>query len=222
MGHLYLVRHGQASLGEDNYDQLSERGHAQSLRLGQYWRELGVQFDHVICATMQRHHQTLAGIAQGMQQDLSALSWPGLNEYDAEAVIESVHAAPRERPTTASAYRQHFQWLRQGLNQWALGHVQPKGLPTWSEFVHGVTSALDHAHRSDAGHVLVVTSGGPISIALGHVMGLSEHARIELNLQMRNTSISELRKAANGYRVVSFNTLPHLASPLHQDWITYA
>ena len=34
MGTLYLVRHGQASFGADDYDQLSPLGHQQALRLG--------------------------------------------------------------------------------------------------------------------------------------------------------------------------------------------
>ena len=47
MGNLYLVRHGQASFGADDYDQLSELGQAQALRLGEYWRERGMKFDAI-------------------------------------------------------------------------------------------------------------------------------------------------------------------------------
>ena len=47
MGTLYLVRHGQASFGADNYDVLSELGHRQALRLGQYLRERGVHCPHL-------------------------------------------------------------------------------------------------------------------------------------------------------------------------------
>lgn len=38
MGTLYLVRHGQASFGADDYDQLSPLGQRQSVRLGEYLR----------------------------------------------------------------------------------------------------------------------------------------------------------------------------------------
>ncbi|MDZ4123020.1 MAG: phosphoglycerate mutase family protein, partial [Hydrogenophaga sp.] len=51
MGTLYLVRHGQASFGADDYDQLSEMGQRQSRRLGEYWAERGVGFDAVITGT---------------------------------------------------------------------------------------------------------------------------------------------------------------------------
>ena len=44
MGTLYLVRHGQASFGAADYDNLSELGHRQAVRLGEYWRERGMKF----------------------------------------------------------------------------------------------------------------------------------------------------------------------------------
>ena len=44
MGTLYLVRHGQASFGADDYDKLSDLGHRQCVRLGEYFRDKGVRF----------------------------------------------------------------------------------------------------------------------------------------------------------------------------------
>ena len=66
MGTLYLVRHGQASFGADDYDQLSALGQAQARRLGEYWREsLGpeLRFDAVLTGTLRRQLQTWQGIA---------------------------------------------------------------------------------------------------------------------------------------------------------------
>src|SRR5471032_960728 len=92
MGTLYLVRHGQASFGAADYDNLSELGHRQAVRLGEYWRERGIVFDAVITGTLKRHRQTWEGIAkgQGLTRD-DVLPWPGLNEYDSEAVIATIH-----------------------------------------------------------------------------------------------------------------------------------
>ena len=47
MGNLYLVRHGQASFGAEDYDNLSELGCKQAVRLGEYFRENGQLFDTV-------------------------------------------------------------------------------------------------------------------------------------------------------------------------------
>lgn len=222
MGQLYLVRHGQASLGAAHYDQLSALGYRQSQRLGEHWRDIGLQFDAVLIGTLARHAQTLEGICSGLGTALHPQTWPGLNEYDAEAVIDAVHPAPRARPDTPEAYRQHFRLLRQGLLAWMRGEVQPQGMCRWADFVEGVMSALTFAREHHSGQVLVVSSGGPISIALGELLGMPAEQRIELNLQMRNTSISELRASAQGHRVISFNTLPHLASSAYADWVTYA
>ena len=92
MGNLFLVRHGQASFGADDYDQLSALGKQQSIRLGEYWRERGMVFEAVLTGSLKRHRQTWEGIQQGLQDtQLQALVWPGLNEYDSEAVLHSIH-----------------------------------------------------------------------------------------------------------------------------------
>ena len=222
MGQIYLVRHGQASLGADNYDQLSALGHRQSRRLGEYWRSLGLQFNAVMTGTLQRHAQTLDGIAQGLQAPLPAKQWRGLNEYDAEALIRSVHPGPHPRPTTPDAYRAHFRWLREGLRQWMLGGAHPEGMPSWPDFVNGVRDALDQVQRQHDGAVLIVSSGGPIATALAQVLELSPAIAIELNLRMRNTSVSELAFHPRRISCISFNALPHLAEAAYADWITYA
>jgi broad specificity phosphatase PhoE len=72
------------------------------------------------------------------------------------------------------------------------------------------------------GTVLIVSSGGPISHALGHVLGLGHDAMIDLNLQLRNSALCELRVSARRLSLVSFNTLPHLGEPQHAAWITHA
>ena len=61
MGTLYLVRHGQASFGADDYDQLSALGRQQAVRLGEYWRGKGQHFDAVITGTLRRHAQIPGG-----------------------------------------------------------------------------------------------------------------------------------------------------------------
>jgi hypothetical protein len=47
MSHLLLVRHGQASFLEENYDKLSAKGEAQSRLLGKYWACLKLPIDRV-------------------------------------------------------------------------------------------------------------------------------------------------------------------------------
>lgn len=223
MGTLYLVRHGQASFGEDDYDRLSPLGHQQALRLGEYFAERGVRFDAALTGTLRRHTETFAGIAQGMGWQTEPLQWPGLNEYDSTAVIGAIHPHKLEKPTSLEMYRSHFRLLRDGLAQWMAGVVSPKGMPSYDGFVQGVTSALDHVRSQHAEHkVLIVSSGGPISTAVGHVLGTSPETTIELNLRIRNSSVTEFAYTPKRHMLVTYNTLPHLDHGDYKDWVTYA
>jgi len=115
MGTLYLVRHGQASFGADDYDNLSPLGHQQSQRLGTYFRERGLQFEAALMGSLKRHRQTFEGIQEGLQApQLQPLVWPGLNEYDSHAVIHTIHPAPLAKPNTPELYKHHFGLLRKG------------------------------------------------------------------------------------------------------------
>lgn len=222
MGQLYLVRHGQASLGAADYDQLSALGLQQSQRLGEHWRSQGLRFDAVITGTLKRHAQTYEGIQQGLQHAKPALLWPGLNEYDSEAVIRSVHEGELVKPTTPEGYKQHFRQLRTGLMRWMQGEVTPQGMPTFANFQEDVVSALTHVREHCEGNVLLVSSGGPISVAVAHVLGLDAENTIELNLRIRNSAVSEFQFNPKRHHLVSFNTLAHLETPAHQAWVTYA
>jgi broad specificity phosphatase PhoE len=222
MGNLYLVRHGQASFGAADYDNLSALGHRQSQRLGEYFAQKGVQFEAVLMGTLRRHAQTWEGIAKGAALTHTPLAWPGLNEYDSEAVIGAIHPLPLQKPDTPEVYRHHFRLLRDGLTQWMNGVVSPKGMPSYTEFAHGVSSALDHVRQHHTGNVLIVSSGGPISTAVGHVLRTTPETTIELNLRIRNSSISTFAFTPKRHMLETFNTLPHLDSAEHADWVTYS
>jgi broad specificity phosphatase PhoE len=223
MGTLYLVRHGQASFGAADYDQLSELGRKQSVRLGEYFAERDIHFDALIAGTLRRHKQTLEGILRGMNRAGEHLAWQGLNEYDSEAVIATVHPHKLEKPDSPELVRHHFRLLRDGLAKWMTGAAQPAGMPTYADFLAGVSGALDHVRANHHGqNVLVVSSGGPISTAVGHVLGMKPEATIELNLRIRNTSVTEFAFTPKRHMLVSYNGIPHLDAPAYKDWVTYA
>ena len=222
MGTLYLVRHGQASFGAADYDKLSELGQQQSVRLGQYFEHKGVRFSAVLSGTLRRHLQTYAAIREGAAFDMEALQWPGLNEFDSAAVIATVHPHKLERPDTPELYRHHFRLLRDGLTQWMNGVVSPAGMPSYQEFRLGVTSALDHVRKNCDGNVLLISSGGPIATAVGHVLGTTPETTIALNMRIRNSAVTEFAFTPKRHTLVTFNTLAHLDHPDHASWITHA
>lgn len=226
MGTLYLIRHGQASFGEDNYDRLSPLGHQQAQRLGAYLRQRfdreGVHVDTVLMGSLTRHRETWEGIAQGAGWSHNAAIWPGLNEYDSHALIKAIHPAPLPKPDSPELYRQHFRLLRESLQAWMEGSTQPQGMPSYPDFVHGIEAALDHVRQHSAGHAIIVSSGGPISTAVSRLLDASHQATIELNLRIRNTALTEFTFTPKRHMLLTYNTLPHLDGAELQDWITYA
>ena len=223
MGTLYLVRHGQASFGAANYDQLSALGRQQAVRLGEYWRDKGLRFDTVITGTLHRHTQTLEGIAEGLQGTLTPLQLPGLNEYDSLALIRAIHTEPLPRPDTPELYRQHFRLLCDALAQWMAGVISPQGMPSWDDFAGGVQAALERVRREHAGdNVLLVSSGGPIAAAVGQVLGTTPEVTIALNMRIRNSAVTEFSVSPRRLMLQTFNAVAHLDAPECAGWVTHA
>ena len=63
MGLILLVRHGQASWGAADYDQLSPLGEKQGEVLGSWLAKAGVRPTRLVGGTMRRHRQTAEATA---------------------------------------------------------------------------------------------------------------------------------------------------------------
>lgn len=221
MGTLYLVRHGQASFGADDYDQLSALGERQCEQLGRYFRGRGIAFEAALVGSLRRQAQSLKSVEQGLGASLPTTVWPGLNEYDSHAVIRTVHPEPLSRPVDQEGVRHHFRLLRDGLARWMAAEAAPEGMPSYADFVAGITGALDHVRSRHSGDVLLVSSGGPIATAVGQVLGAPAAATIELNLRIRNSSVTEFAFTPKRHMLVSYNGVPHLDHDERRDWVTY-
>src|SRR5262249_11231373 len=91
MSRLFLVRHGQASFLESNYDKLSPRGEKQSRTLGEYWAGLGLRFDHVYSGPRVRQRETARIVGDAYKS--AGIAWPeptvleSFDEFSAEIVM---------------------------------------------------------------------------------------------------------------------------------------
>ena len=223
MGTIYLVRHGQASFGADDYDQLSPLGAQQAQQLGRYWQERDMHFDAVYTGTLKRHVQTLAGIRDTLPGLPEAQALPALNEYDSHALIRCVHPEPLAPVDSPEAYRAHFRLLCDAIAQWMAGVISPEGMPAWEDFSGGIWQTLEQIrHLHHAGNVLVVSSGGPISCASSLVLGAAPEVSIALNMRIRNTAVTELSMSSKRLMLQTFNTLNHLDTAQTRDWVTFA
>jgi broad specificity phosphatase PhoE len=231
VGTIYLVRHGQAAFGTDHYDRLTDLGVAQARLLGDYFHRRQIRFDAVFTGTLRRQIETAQGIFEH-HPELRALprqeSFPGLDEYKPEAIMMALTgsfpapalAAARRDPLVM---REHFRVLREGLLAWAEDRTQPEGMLVWQAFQDGAVAALVEARqRFPDGNVLIVSSGGPIAAIVAATLNAPPATAVELNLRIRNSSLSEFAATPRRHSLVSFNGLPHLDTNPDPTLITYA
>ncbi len=220
MAELILVRHGQASFGADDYDKLSELGWRQSRWLGEYFAERSATFDRVVRGSLRRHSETLAGIAEGMGRTLAAEEDARLDEYDSHSLL---HAHLKGKPMPQGGdRREHFRILREAMYAWTEGTLDGAPHQPFTEFRARVLAALLELRSGTAKRVLVVSSGGPISTILADVLGMPLRGVVDLNLQTRNSGITELQAGASRIHCVSFNNVPHLDRPDRAGALTYS
>ena len=220
MAELVLVRHGQASFGADDYDRLSDLGWRQSRWLGEYFAERGAAFDRIVRGSLRRHGETLAGISEGLGRSLEGSVDARLNEYNADELLRA-HLKGAPRPQGGDR-REHFRILREAMYAWTDGTLAGSPHEPFADFRDRVLAVLTDIRRGAAKRVLVVSSGGPISTILADVLGMPLRGVVDLNLQTRNTGITELQAGATRIHCVSFNNVPHLDRPDRAGTLTYS
>jgi len=234
MAELYLIRHAQASFGAENYDKLSELGHQQSEWLGQYLAQEQLHFDDVVLGDMVRHRETLEGLHKGLKAHpnysnldakiQAATVFPELNEFDFKAVAFGfLQLHPEIEPKKNADRSEFYRVFKLAMKAWSDGHLDEHVPEKFSEFQERVISFLDTLNQEHVGKkILAVTSGGAIGMAISHLLGAKEEAMIDLNLQIRNTSITHCFFNANRTRLHSFNNVPHLDNLEKREFITYS
>jgi broad specificity phosphatase PhoE len=226
MGAIYLLRHGQASFGSANYDQLSPTGHAQAQALGVALRARGVTPDHVVCGSMQRHVDTAKG-ALAAWVDVAELNVPatvthaGVNEFDHENVIEV--AQPRyvdkaqmmmDMAATGDPRRAFQKFFQDAVSRWVGGNHDDEYAEPWSVFKLRCVAALDDIVKQapQKGSTFVFTSGGTISVICAHLLGLNDSQAFTINWTLANAGITKVLAGRDGLHLISVNEHAHLES----------
>jgi broad specificity phosphatase PhoE len=223
MAELYLVRHGQASFGAENYDELSPTGRTQSLWLGEYFTQADLRFDRVVIGTMQRHRQTADAILSAMGgPQVEIAQDAGLNEYDYQALFAALgeEGLPQGLSATSSK-RDFYKGLRHVLQLWADDRLPGRVPETWHQFQARVERARLAIQRTGGRRVLVVSSGGPIAVTAQQVLQAPAASAIALNMQIRNSSLCQYVFNDSAMSLVSFNSVPHLERAERHEFVTY-
>ncbi|MGO1461144.1 MAG: histidine phosphatase family protein [Marinobacter sp.] len=218
MATVYLVRHGQASFGEENYDQLSPRGWEQGKALGR-WMTSIIEPAAIFGGDMQRHRETVEAIATGYGSQLPGMQVVcGFNEFDHEAIVHSHRPEWRDRqvmakdlaafPKPAAAFQKAFV---EAIGRWASGEHDTDYDETWADFKTRVLAAFNEmVEYADGGDVLLSTSGGPIAVICQRLLGLDDERTLGLNAVIANTSVSRVLYSGGRRSLSVFNNYSHL------------
>jgi broad specificity phosphatase PhoE len=233
MGILYLVRHGQASFLQQNYDKLSSLGEAQSRLLGEYWARRRINFQRVCVGPRERQKDTVELVraayhAVGMAFP-EPLVVPEFDEYSGEAVLkhglsEMVETNPEIRDLHSafvssandSELHANFQKLYAAIiGGWVRGAFTVPDVETWQDFAErvnsGFTKFLDAGARGE--RVAIFTSGGPVAIGVQRALHLTPEDTLELTWMSRNSAWSEFLYSAKRFTLSSFNVHAHIEDP---------
>ena len=165
MAELLVIRHGQASFGQDDYDVLSDLGHRQSAAVGALLRETGWIPDRLVTGTLTRQKDTLSS----MGFDAAPEEHPGFNEYDFHDLLHARFDG-KVPELVKGDRRTHFRALRETIFEWQDAAFDGAS-ESFADFEARVEAARAFACDTDAKRVLVVSSGGVIGQLTRQALG---------------------------------------------------
>jgi broad specificity phosphatase PhoE len=232
---IYMIRHGQASFGKDDYDQLSPLGKRQARILAQHFLNTGFHPDAVYSGTMARQTGTARevlsayGVARRNVPQLEMLN--GFNEYDTAAIVKTlfpdmVKDAPSLNDDLAKMYvsKDSFKRVFEGaMLRWVTGKFDTPEFESWEALKARVAGSLRLImEKHGRGKTIVVfTSGGPIAASLAHVLGIAGEGAMYLNWQLVNSSVSRFMCNEERITLAGFNSIAHLELAGDSTLITY-
>ncbi|NNE51776.1 MAG: histidine phosphatase family protein [Sulfitobacter sp.] len=216
MAELLVIRHGQASFGKDNYDVLSDLGHRQSEAVGALLREMDWHPDRLVTGTLKRQKDTLASMGYEAAPEEHA----GFNEYDFHDLLLARFNG--QVPELVKGDRRtHFRALRETVFEWQDAAFDGAS-ETYAEFAERVEAARRFATDTEAKRVLVISSGGVIGQMTATVLGAPRRHMMELNLQVKNTSLTRFMFKGDRCSLHEFNATPHFASSEGAALLSYS
>jgi broad specificity phosphatase PhoE len=230
MSVVFLVRHAQASFLELNYDKLSKLGEAQAQLLGEYWMRHKIVFDRACTGPRVRQRDTLSIASDACRKAGSPFPEPlvvaEFDEYQGEAVLErslpglleteqsirDLHTAFESSSGSVERRAAFSKLFEAVIGKWVRGDLCPQGVETWLEFCSRVNTGLAKflSAGSRGERVAVVTSGGPIAVAMQRALNLSAESTLTLSWMSRNSSWSEFIYSGERFTLSSFNCHAHI------------
>jgi broad specificity phosphatase PhoE len=149
--------------------------------------------------------------------ETSPLLLPGLDEVDHHELLRRLRpdlagpgALRAELKQSADPHHAFQQLFAAAIARWVSGDHDADYRLSWGAFRSHVLEAqqqlADHAART----ILAFTSGGPIAVMTGALLGVPLPRTFKLSWPLVNTGITRLRLGSRGASLMTYNMWPHL------------
>ena len=227
MASIYLMRHGQASFASDDYDQLSAKGIEQARLNGRVLAQQGRIPTRIVHGSLRRQQQSVEAFLSGLR-DEGVTQLPATrvveawNEFDHTEVI-AVHGEEagdlRELVAQSDDKEKTFaSFFVAAMRRWVAGQHSDRYEESFGAFNQRVDQGLADlsANMHAQERVLVVTSGGPISMVAKHLLKMDVETALELNWRLVNGGLTKIAVSAGPapkLQLISLNEHLHFSGP---------
>ena len=226
---ILLARHGQASFGQENYDQLSELGCQQARLLGQHYANTQRRIDAIFSGSLVRQRDSARHFWDKYQPSIGSSGHvpildietpnsyvlPVFNEFNHEDVfMKSTPHLTTQAQVAAELARDKQPLARLGemfgeaMVRWHGGDHDDDYIESWPTFSKRAQQALEQVgaqvaqldHLHQDSTVLVFTSGGVIAAITAHLLQQGSQTAYQLTQSSVNTGVTAI-------------SLPHPTTP---------
>ncbi|MFT4520260.1 MAG: broad specificity phosphatase PhoE [Halioglobus sp.] len=234
MATIYLIRHGQASFGSENYDKLSELGCRQADIVGEYLRDCGIHLDAAYSGDLSRQHETAQRALASQPGEVSHTVDPRFNEIQNEEQIEYLmpqvlERSPEIRALVAKGFsssKDYQKLIDAVFNFWVSPECDEPKIQSWADFSGGARDALHKvmAEQGSGKTIGIFTSGGTLATLVAQVIGLGGEDTYQLYEPIMNCSVTQLFYSGDKVSLSYFNDcsfLRVLGQQKGEELITY-
>lgn len=218
MSSLLLFRHGQASFGNADYDQLTALGVSQAQATGDFLRQRSWGFSDVLSGPKRRHQDSTLALIETFSAGTPWRVEPALEELAEGHEILAAAQAHFGVSLTASGVARHIQlrYYNDMMQAWGEGLAAMGNKPTAQAFRQNVARWLRRlVDEPQSGRsILAVTSAGVIGAIMCEVLGTNTSHMMDYVRVLRNASLTEIVFSRGRASLMSFNTVDHLPAGL--------
>jgi broad specificity phosphatase PhoE len=215
---VYLVRHGQASAGTDNYDRLSMLGRKQSTLLGEHWARLSIKPNAAYAGSLERQKDTASLVLAGSDHALTVQALHDLDEYNHTIVDQLFGFGKRSDAVGGLTFSDYHQLMERWRDS---DHHTIEDYESWQTFENRGAAAIKAiCQQSNHDSIAFFTSGGVVSTILQQVLGFDFTHTLQAIWQTRNSSVTTLKFENEKLALINYNTVSHLEYHADHSLIT--